>query len=47
MPNPSHDLLSLHDDLAELIYDLAFLTNYHKEMHPANTGDVSQSLAWK
>lgn len=45
MPNRRQNLLGSHQDLDEIICDLAFLTQYHKEMHPANTGDVSQVLS--
>ena len=39
------DLLGISDALDEIINDFAYLASYHRESHPANTGDVSQVLA--
>lgn len=38
------DLLGIDNRLDDIIEDFAFLADYHREFHPANSGDVSQVL---
>jgi len=38
-------LLGLTKELDDTVHDLGFLALQHGEMHPANTGDVSQVLS--
>jgi ribulose-5-phosphate 4-epimerase/fuculose-1-phosphate aldolase len=39
------NLLGIHQELDDLILDLAFLSSFQSDTHPANTGDVSQVLS--